>query len=388
MDIQYNFDEIVNREDTNCEKYDSREEIFGKKDIIPLWVADTDFKVPDFIVNAVKERAAHEVYGYPKKTDAYYQSIINWLDRRYGWSIQKDWIMYSPNVVVGLGSTILSLTEKGDRIIVQPPVYFPFYHVVEGNDRELVLNPLKRVGDRYYFDFEDLKSKIDEKTKMILISNPHNPGGMVWKKEELEELASICLAHNIIMVSDEIHSDLTLPSYQHTPLASISDEISEQTLTAMAASKTFNVAGLSSAFLVTQNRKFRAKYQKLMKGTHISSGNFFGLVATEAALTHGDKWLAQLQAYLQKNYDYIESFVNKELPKISLMKPEATFLVWMDFSAYGLSDKALSDKLIEAGVGLSPGIMFGEEGKGYMRLNMGCPLSVLKDAMEKIKEAF
>lgn len=388
MHIQYNFDEIVNREGTNCEKYDSRKEIFGKQDIIPLWVADADFKVPDFIVSAVQKRAAHEVYGYPVKTNSYYESIISWLKRRHDWEIKKEWIMYSPNVVVGLASSILALTEKGDKIIVQPPVYFPFYHVVESNDRELVRNPLKRKGDRYYFDLDDLKSKIDDKTKMILLSNPHNPGGMVWTREELEELAVICLEHNIIIVSDEIHADLTLPGFVHTPLASISEEIAEQTITAMAASKTFNVAGLSSAFLVTQNRKFRARYQKLMRGTHISSGNFFGLVATEAAFTNGEEWLNQLQLYLQKNYDYIGNYISEKLPKVTLVKPEATFLIWMDFSEYGLTDKELANKLIDAGVGLSPGIMFGDEGKGYMRLNMGCPLSVLKQAMEKIGEAF
>lgn len=385
--MNYNFDEIIDRTGTNCEKYDSRETIFGNADVIPLWVADTDFRTPDFIVSAVRDRAEHEIYGYPIKPDSYYESIKNWMGRRHQWEIDKTWIEYSPNVVIGLASLILSLTKPGDKIVVQPPVYFPFFHVVEGNGRIMIENQLVEKQGRYHFDLDDLKAKIDDDTKMLILCNPHNPGGMVWSKEELTELGNICLKKNVIVVSDEIHADLIYSGYKHVPFASISEEFAQNSITTMSASKTFNIAGLTSAFMVVPNRKLRHEYQKFMRATHISSGNFFGLVATEAALTYGDEWLGQLLAYLEGNLNYISAYLKENLPKVKVMQPEGTYLLWIDLSGLSIDAKKAFNKLVDAGVGLSPGHLFGKGGESFVRLNMGCPRSILVEAMQKMKEA-
>jgi cysteine-S-conjugate beta-lyase len=385
--MDYNFDEIIDRSNTNCEKYDSRKRIFGNEDLIPLWVADTDFRTPDFIVNAVKKRADHEIYGYPIKPDSFYKSIQNWLFSQHQWEVEKDWILYSPNVVIGLASSVLSMTNPGDKIIVQPPVYFPFFHVVEGNGRILTENPLKLENGRYYFDFNDLKNKIDKQTKMLLLCNPHNPGGRVWKREELEELAKICIENKIIVISDEIHSDLILSGNKHIPFASVTEVISKFCITASSASKTFNIAGLSSAYLIISDKELRLKYNRFMQATHISSGNFFGLVATEAAYNYGADWLKQLVAYLEKNYLYLEEFLKEYLPDVKPMKPDSTFLVWIDISNLKINADEAFKKMIDAGVGLSPGYLFGTGGQNFVRLNLGCPLSVLKEGLERIKIA-
>jgi cysteine-S-conjugate beta-lyase len=384
----YNFDEIIDRSGTDCEKYDSREKVFGKADVIPLWVADTDFRTPAFITDAIKKRADHEIYGYPIRPESYCNSIQKWLLRQHEWLIDREMLCCSPNVVVGLASLVLSLTQPGDGIIVQPPVYYPFFHVVQGNDRSLIENPLKLKNGRYYFDLEDLKSKINDKTRMLLLCNPHNPGGMSWKRDELEALGKICIKNNIIVVSDEIHADLVLPGHKHLPFASVSEEHARICITAMAASKTFNVAGLSSAFLIFTNRDLYRPYKKFINATHISSGNFFGMIATVAAFTHGDEWLEQLRAYLDCNVKLAEHFISTRMPRIKIMHPEATFLLWLDFRDFGLNDEQLLKKLVDCGVGLSPGYLFGTGGSGFMRLNFGCPRPVLQNALEKMEEGF
>jgi cysteine-S-conjugate beta-lyase len=386
--MNYNFDELVNRKGTDCVKYDELLQIFGKEDLIPMWVADTDFKTPDFIVDAVKKRAEHEIYGYPIIPDSYYESIQNWILNQHSWKIEKEWINYCPNVVIALASLVLSLTKPGDKIIVQPPVYFPFFHVVEGNDRTMVENQLKIEDGRYVFNFEDLKSKIDEKTKMLILCSPHNPGGRVWTKEELTELGRICIEKNIIIVSDEIHSDLIFPEYKHTPIANISEEFSQNCITTMAASKTFNIAGLSSAYVIIKNKELQTKFKRFMQATHISSGNFFGQVATEAAYTHGADWLSQLMVYLDGNWRIVDEFFKQNLPAISPMKPEGTFLVWIDLSPLEMPSKEAFDKLIDAGVAPNPGFLFGSGGEPFIRLNIGCPKSTLIKGLEKFKTAF
>lgn len=383
----YNFDEFIDRSNSNCEKYDGRKRVFGDESVIPLWVADTDFRCPDFITNAIKKRVEHEVFGYPMKPDSYYQSIISWLNRRHGWSIEQDWIVFSPNVVIGLASTILSMTKPGDKVVVQPPVYFPFFDVVTGNDRILIENPLKEVDGRYFFDFEDLKSKIDQDTKMLLLCNPQNPGGMVWTKEELTELGRICIDNNIIVVADEIHADLIYKGFKHQPFAAISDEFANHSVTTMSASKTFNIAGLSSAYMVIPDRKLRQQYLKLMKATHITSGNLFGLVATEAAYTHGDEWLAQLMDYLDTNFNLIDAYLKEHLPKVKVMKPEGTYLAWIDISDLSVPPKKAIEALVKGGVGLSPGFLFGTGGENFVRLNMGCTKATLNAALVRIKDA-
>lgn len=387
MTAIYNFDELIDRRNTDCEKYDSRDKIFGKADVIPLWVADTDFKTPDFIVNAVKERAAHEVYGYPIIPCSFYESIENWLLQRHGWTVERESIQYAPNVVIALASIVLSMTKPGDKIVVQPPVYFPFFQVIEGNDRVIVENPLKEIGGRYHFDLHDLRNKIDDQTKMLFLCSPHNPGGTVWTRQELTELGNLCLEKNVMVVADEIHADLVLHGNRHTPFASISDAFAQKSIVAMSASKTFNIAGLSSAFLLIPDRLKRQQYKKFMRATHISSGNFFGLVATEAAYKNGDAWLNQLLRYLEDNFQLVEDYLSENLPKLKVMKPEGTYLVWIDLSALSVRAKEAYEMMVEAGVGLSPGFLFGTGGENYVRLNMGCPRSVLLKGLECMKAA-
>ena len=385
---QYNFDELIDRTNTNCIKYDARSAFFGNPDVLPLWVADMDFRTPDFIVEAIKKRAEHELFGYTFRGETYNQAIVHWLKRRHNWEIKPEWISFSPGVVAGLTLAIEAFSKPGDGVIIQPPVYFPFFDSVKGTGRELIENPLQIKNGRYSFDFEDLKQKITPKTRLLLLCNPQNPGGMAWNEKELTELAQICLENKVLIISDEIHSDLLFEGFKHTPLAGLSDEIAQNCIICMAPSKTFNTAGLTTSFLVIPNKRHLAAYERVMRLPHLHMGNIFGAVALEAAYTYGDEWLAQLMNYLQANYTFLENFLNDNLPKVKVMRPEATYLIWLDFSAFGLTDEALNQRLLDAGVGLNRGVQFGKPGSGYMRMNIGCPRSVLLQALTCIKTAF
>jgi len=384
----YNFDERIDRSGSNSVKYDAREFYFGNADVMPLWVADMDFRTPDFIVDAIKKRAEHEIFGYTLRSESYSLAIVNWLKRRHNWEIKPDWISFSPGVVAGLTLAIEALSKTGDGVIVQPPVYFPFFDSVKGTNREMIENPLKLENGRYYFDLEDLKQKIKPNTKLLLLSNPHNPGGMAWNSEELSALANICLDNNILIISDEIHSDLIFDGFKHTPLAGISDEIAQNCVVCMSPSKTFNTAGLTTSFLIIPNKRHFVAYEREMRLPHLHMGNIFGTTALEAAYTYGDEWLAQLLKYLQDNFSFLEEFLEENLPQIKAMRPEATYLIWLDFSAFGLSDEILNKKLIEGGVGLNRGVQFGKQGSGFMRMNIGCPRSTLHEALLRIKKIF
>ncbi|KOH47079.1 MalY/PatB family protein [Sunxiuqinia dokdonensis] len=384
----YNFDELVDRTNTNSIKYDAREQFFGTGDLLPLWVADMDFKTPDFIIRALKQRLEHEVLGYTFRGDSYADAIVSWLDQRHGWKIEKEWISFSPGVVAGLTLAIDTYSKPGDEVIVQPPVYFPFFDSVKGTGRQMVENPLKLVDGRYTFDLEDLKSKITPKTKMLLLCNPQNPGGMVWTKAELEALATICLENEVLIVSDEIHSDLVFNGHRHIPLPTLSEEIANNCVVCMAGSKTFNIAGLTTSFVVIPNKKLFVRYERTLKVPHLHMGNIFGSLALETAYREGGAWVDQMMDYLQENYRFLESFLKEHLPQVVPMKPEATYLIWLDFSAFNLSDEKLNDKLIQAGVGLNRGVQFGKQGSGYMRINIGCPKATLEQALIRMKEAF
>ncbi len=386
---KYNFDEIVNREGTNSLKYDARAKFFNSEEVLPLWVADMDFKTPDFIVDAIKKRTEHEIFGYTFRSDEYYQAIIDWMRRRHSWTVQKEWISFSPGVVAGLSLAVETFSKPGDSIIVQPPVYFPFFDVVKGSKRKMIENPLKIENGRYTFDLEDLKAKIDDNTKMLLLCNPQNPGGMVWTKEELVALGNICLENNILVVSDEIHSDLILDGNKHLPFANISDEFAKNSVVCMAPSKTFNVAGFSSSLIIIPDKNKLARYERTLGIGHLGMGNIFGTIAMQAAYTHGDEWLGQLLTYLQGNYNYLEKYITQKLPKVNVMKPEATYLIWLDFREYGMSDTELSKFATnEAKVALNNGGRFGAGGDGWLRINIGCPRSILMEALERLAKAF
>lgn len=385
----YNFDKVISREGTNCIKYDAREWMFKTNDVLPLWVADMDFKTPDFIVKAIKKRVEHEIYGYTLKSESYFNSVVGWMKRRHNWQIKKEMISFSPGVVAGLTLAIETFSAPGDEVVVQPPVYFPFFDCVKGTKRNILENPLKLENGRYTFDFDDLKSKITENTKLLLLCNPQNPGGMVWTRKELEKLSSICHENNIMVISDEIHSDLIYKGHQHIPFATLSEEAANNCMVCMAPSKTFNVAGLSSSIIIIPNKTKFARYERALSVGHLGMGNIFGSIALEAAYTHGDEWLNQLLNYLWGNYLLLEDFFENKLPKVKVMKPEATYLIWLDFTAYGMNNKELMKFTIEnAKVGLNDGGRFGMGGDGWLRINIGCPRSILKEGLERIAKAF
>ncbi|MEN8117341.1 MAG: PatB family C-S lyase [Bacteroidota bacterium] len=386
---KFNFDEIVPREGTNCIKYDARKRIFNTDDVLPLWVADMDFKTPPCITDAIKERVGHEIFGYTFKPDSYYNAITGWMKRRHNWEVKKEWLSFSPGVVAGLTLAVETFSKPGDGVIVQPPVYFPFFDVVKGTNRKIVENPLKIENGRYTFDFEDLKTKINENIKLLLLCNPQNPGGMVYTREELKALSDICLENKIMIISDEIHSDLIYEGHKHIPLTTISDEAAQNCVVFMAPSKTFNVAGLMTSVVVIPNKKNFVRYERTLGVGHFGMGNIFGNVALEAAYNNGDEWLDQMLEYLWNNYLFLEDFFKTRLPKVKVMKPESTFLIWLDFREYGMKNDDLMKFTIEnAKVGLNDGARFGTGGDGWMRINIGCPRSVLQEALERLKKAF
>jgi len=387
--MKYNFDKEINRENTDCIKYDLRNKVFKtEKEIIPMWVADMDLETPDFIRNAVKERAEHEIFGYSYRPETYYTAVANWLETRHNWKINPRSVAFSPGVVPGLALSVMAFSQISDKIIVQPPVYFPFFTTIKENGRQISENNLINTNDYYTIDFEDLKKRIDARTSMIIISNPHNPIGRAWKREELQELGEICVKNDIIIISDEIHSDLVFAPHKHIPMASISEEIADRTITFMAPSKTFNMAGLSSSFAVIPNRRLKKIYNSHLESLHLNLGNIFGNVATEAAYTHGTDWVDEMKDYIEANIDFAHKYISENIPQISFVKPEATYLIWLNFNKLKMNDTELNDFLInKAGIGLNTGSVFGKNGNGYMRMNLACTRKTLETALNQLKTA-
>lgn len=386
--MSWNFDETVNREGTWCVKYDLRKEIFGEADIIPMWVADMDFNTPPFIVSAIKERAGHEVYGYSFRPQVYYSSIADWLSKQYKWQISTDWICFSPGIVPALNFCTLAFTEPGDGIIVQPPVYFPFFSAIESHGRKLLYNRLVNTGKRWEMDVRSLHQPQFENAKAIFISNPHNPVGRSWSKEELTELCEFCLKRNILIISDEIHSDLTLPGYMHTPVATLGEEIAEITITLTAPSKTFNIAGLATSSVIISNPLLIKRFLTLTESLHVGNGNIFGITASIAAYTSGYEWLQDLIRYIDKNVSFAIDFINKNIPGISAVKPEATYMLWLDCTGLQMGVKELQSLFIKnARVGLNEGSTFGPGGEGFMRMNVATSMTNVEQALEQIAKA-
>lgn len=386
--MMWNFDDQVKREGTNCIKYDRREEIFGKKDIIPMWVADMDFNTPDFITEALRNQLNHGIFGYSFRPPEYYSSIIDWMKCRHNWDIVKEWIIFTPGIVPALNFCTLAFTQPGDSIIVQPPVYFPFFSAVHAHDRTLVYNGLKEENGRWVMDFEALVRSVDEKTRMIIISNPHNPVGRVWTSEELKELGNICIKNNILILSDEIHCDLVLPGFKHTPFATLSDEIAEKTITCIAPSKTFNLAGLSTSDVIISNPSLRKTFNRITENLHLGNGNIFGTAASVAAYTNGHKWLDTLLDYIDHNADYVKDYCSKMIPEIIPVQPEATYMIWLDCRKLGMDGKELQNFFVNrAGIGMNEGSTFGPGGEGFMRMNVGTTHQTVRQAMEQIEKA-
>jgi len=384
----WNFDEHVGREGTNCIKYDRREETFGAKEVIPMWVADMDFKTPDFIISSLRNRLDHGIYGYTFRPPEYYSSIVNWVESKHKWSVEKEWICFSPGIVPALNFCTLAFTEPGDKIIVQPPVYFPFFSAVESHGRKLIYSQLKESGGKWEMDFDSLISSIDEKTKMIIISNPHNPVGRAWTPEELTRLAEICLSKNILVLSDEIHSDLVLPGHTHTVFASLSEKIADNTVTLIAPSKTFNLAGFSTSSVIISNPLLRKSFNRIVDNLHVGNGNIFGTIASISAYTHGHQWLDELLHYIDYNIDYVSDYFSQMIPEIIPVKPEATYMIWLDCRKFGMSGKELQHFFTyQAGVGINEGSTFGPGGEGFVRMNVATTRQTVTKAMEQIEKA-
>jgi cystathionine beta-lyase len=384
----YNFDELIDRTGTDSYKYDARKRYFGNPDVLPMWVADMDFRTPDFIVGAMKKRLEHEIFGYTLKPDSLYESVIGWMYRRHGWKIEKDWIIFTPGVVPAFNMCILAYSSPGDKVVVQSPVYYPFFWAVNLNKRVMTNNQLLRSGDQYIMDTDDLKSKIDATTKIMLFCSPHNPVGRVWNRQELDALAEVCIRNKVVMISDEIHSDLVFDGYKHIPYAMLSEEAAQTSVTCIAPSKTFNIAGLATSALIIPNAELRKKFNDVVESLHIAGGNIFGSVAMEAAYTHGDEWLKQALSYITGNVDFLENYVEQNFPNIKVIRPEATYMAWMDFSGLNLSDTELRKLMVEkANLGFNHGPTFGPGGEGFQRINLGCPREIVREAMQRLKKA-
>lgn len=387
--MRYDFDKAVVREQTNCAKYDGREAVFGRADVVPMWVADMDFEVLPEITEAIRRRAEHSVYGYSFNHDSSSHALISWTRRRNGWEIKPEWIDYTPGVVAGFAFAIRALSEKRDGVVIMPPVYHPFAQVIKANERKLLNNPLKRDSDGYYtIDFDDLDRKLAE-AKLLLFCNPHNPTGRVFTRDELLRVGELCARHNVIILSDEIHSDLIMKPHKHTHIASLSEDLEQRTVTFLAPSKTFNVAGLSTSAVVTPNESIRRRLRVEFDALHACSCNIFGFEALEAGYSHGEQWLEQLIEYIDGNMRYVIDFVGNHLPFIKVRPIEATYLLWIDMTEVDMSYEELVKFMIdEAGLGMNDGRMFGEEGEKFVRMNLATRRSVVEQAMAQLAGAF
>ena len=386
--IEYNFDEEINRKNTNCAKYDGLKKYFGYEDLNPLWVADMDFKTPSFINDEIIKAASNSLYGYSVDTPKLYASIINWQKNEHNWEIKQQDIFMINGVVPAYSACIEAFSEIGDEVIVQTPIYPPLFKCVTANERKVVVNELKKDEFGYYtMDLEDLESKITPKTKILALCSPHNPVGRVWSKEELEKLANICIKHNIVIVSDEIHSDITFKKF--TPLASISKEIANQTITLNSAGKTFNIAGLNCAYAISKNEELLNKFKKIAIKREIHSINFFGYVSTKAAYEKGSLFVKELKSYITNNILFTKNYFEKNKIKIDFIVPEATYLLWLDFSKVELSHNEIKNILLtKCKIALNDGVSFGSNGNKYFRLNTALSQNALKIALEQLSKEF
>jgi cystathionine beta-lyase len=383
------FDEVIDRTNTNSAKWDMRETLFGSNDVLPMWVADMDFKAPKEVNEALIDRAKHGVYGYTMVDQSLQNSIINWLKDRYNWETNAEWLSFSNGVVTSLHIAVQAFTEPGDGVLIQTPVYPPFYSVIETHERKVIKNELVYENGYYTIDFGDLEEKIKQ-AKLFMLCSPHNPVGRVWKKEELEKIAELALKHNVLIVSDEIHADLIFPGQAHIPIASLSEEVSNNTITCLAPSKTFNIPGLDASYCVTQNPSNRKLLDQAFnkQGFH-NQLNTMGQLAMEAAYTHGASWVDELMSLIEDHYHYVKDTFEKEIPELKVVSSEGTYLLWVDCSGLGFDDeKELRDFFVnEARVGLNAGIDYGEDGKHFMRMNIGCPKETLEDGVQRIVQA-
>ncbi len=401
--MKYDFDKVINREGTGALKLEVLEKRYGRKDLLPLWVADMDFETPQFIADALKERIEHPLFGYTVDPADYWPSVQQWIKDHHHWEVKTEWLSYIPGVVKGIGFAVNALTQPGDKVIIQTPVYHPFRMTVEGNNRQVILNPLlESQGESFYeMDFEHLETVI-EGAKILLLCNPHNPAGICWSHETLVRLAEICHRHGVVVVSDEIHADLALFGHRHIPFATVSPEAEEISITFQAPTKTFNMAGIVSSYAIIPNDQLRQKVYGWMSANELNEPNLFAPIATVAAFSQGEEWRRQMLSYIEGNILYVEQFLKENIPAIRAIRPEASFLVWLDCRALHLNHDQLQDFFINhARLALNDGEIFDtasnpyaplhnahSAGRGFMRLNVGCPRSILEQAMSQLLKAY
>lgn len=383
----FDFDTPLSRLGSHSVKYDLRRLKFGRDDVLPLWVADMDFAAPACVLDALRARLEHPILGYTVTPPSTYQAILDWQWRRHGWRVEKEWISILPGLVPALALCVQAFSQPGEGVVVQPPVYNPLFEAVTRNGRRLVANPLLWTPASHRMDFDQLEAALTPDTRLLLLCSPHNPGGRVWRRDELERLGAICLAHDLIVVSDEIHADLVYPGARHLPLAAVAPELAARTVTLNSPGKTFNIAGLNCAYAICPNPELRARLHAAAQTLHLEGVNLFGPVALEAAYRQGEPWLAALLEYLGGNRERALDHLARHLPHIGCPRPEATFLLWLDCRALLLDDASLRQRLVDAGLGLSPGTQFGAEGSGFMRLNFALPRVGLRAALDRLSQA-
>lgn len=385
--MTYNFDELIDRRHTGSVKWDGMKNAFGRDDLTAMWVADMDFRTPPFVMDALRQRLEHEVLGYAMPCEGWDTTICHWLQKRHQWEVRPDWLTFVPGIVRGQAFALLCFTNPGDRVLVMTPVYHPFFLVTERLKREAVRSPLDLRDGHYHIDFDRLRHDL-QGCKALVLCNPHNPGGRVWTVGELRRIAELCQESGTLVISDEIHADLTLPPYKHHPFATVSPAAASNSVTFMAPSKTFNMPGVQSSFAIVPDDTLRARFQQFMEAGEFCEGHLFAYIGCKAAFEHGEEWLNQLLAYIQGNIDFTESYLRQHIPAIGMIRPQASFLVFLDCRQLGLEQEALERLFADkARLALNTGTTFGEPGRGFMRLNVGCPRAALKQALDQLAEA-
>lgn len=386
--LNVNFDQTIDRRNTNCTKFDGMAAGFGRTDVLPMWIADMDFPVAEEITAAIRKRAEHPVYGYNTVPKGYYESFTAWLKKRHGWEAEAEWVCHTPGVLTALAATILTFTERGDKVLIQPPVYFPFSSTIETLGRQVLNNQLLYEDGRFSIDFDDLEKKARE-AKLFVFCSPHNPAGRVWSREELERIEAICRENDLLVFSDEIHADIVYQPAKHILFTALSDWSRENCILAMAPSKTFNIAGLEASFITIPNREKRETFQHdLRYGLHVANCNTFGLAAAQAAYEHGEAWYQQLMGYLKGNLDYLDQALREKVPQVKLVHSEATYILFLDMRGLGLSPEALKEFMVnDVRAALNVGATFGPGGEGFMRINIGTQRANLEQFVERLAAA-
>lgn len=386
--MAYDFNRILDRRNTHSYKWDQSERLFGSEDILPLWVADMDFESPPAIREALVARASQGSYGYTIRTEGYVNAITGWFARRHGWAIDPKWLTDTPGIVPALSLAVELFSEPNGQVILQSPVYYPFYDVIRMNGRETAISPLVINNGRYEMDYDNLEQFMKGGAKLMLLCSPHNPGGRVWERDELERLGELCLKYGVIVVSDEIHCDVVLAGHKHIPFASLSEQISDLTLTTLAPTKTFNLPGLQSSFVAISNAELKRKFDYRLKALSLHMMHYFNIDAVTAAYNEGEEWLDEMLVYIKGNVDFAIDYLNEHLPQVKPMRPDGTYLLWIDCRGLGLDIAGLKDLMFnKAKVAFSEGSVFGTNGQGYLRVNLACPRSIVQEALERFCRA-